>query len=110
MKRKIFIFVTILFVALALNGFAHNRHHKNSRRDHQRVEFQHRPMDREHFDGRNPENRPFKPTKFENKRKGRHEQKNTATEVKGVINGKIAFVTVENPLNQFQLAHLQLLN
>lgn len=110
MKRKIIIFVTLLFVALALNGFAHNRHHKNFKKDNQRIEIKHRPIDKENFDGRKPENRPNKDFKFENHRKGRPQHKNTTTDVKDTVNGKTAMVTVGNPLNVFQLEHLQLLN
>lgn len=115
MKRKIMIFVTLLFVALAINGFAHNRHHREGKREHakcicekQRPE---RPqMNRENFDGKKHQNRPFKDAKFENHRKGRPEHKNSVTVVKDTINGKTAMVTVGSPLNQFQLEYLQLLN
>lgn len=111
MKRKIMIFVTILFVALALNGFAHNRH-KEFKKEHQKCvcEKQHRPIDKNTFDGRKPENRPSKDFKHEGQRKGRHEQKEVTMEVKDTINGKIAMVSVGAPLTQFEIAHLQLLN
>lgn len=111
MKRKIIIFVTLLFVALAFNGFAHNRHHRECKKEHQKCMCEkQRPMDRENFDGRKHQNRPNKDFKFENHRKGRPEHKNSVTVVKDTINGKTAMVTVGTPLNQFQLEHLQLLN
>lgn len=105
MKRKIIIFVTLLFVALAFNGFAHNRHHHQGKKEHQKCMCEkQRPM--ENF----RENRPNKDFKFENHRKGHPERKNSVTVVKDTINGKTAMVTVESPLNTFQLQHLQLLN
>ena len=114
MKRKIIIFATLLFVALAFSGFAHNRH-KEGRKEHQKCVCDKQrperpPMDRENFDGKKHENRPNKDAKFENHRKGRPEHKNSVTVVKDTINGKTAMVTVGTPLNQFQLEHLQLLN
>ena len=57
MKRKIIIFVTLLFVALAFNGFAHNRHHREGKKEHQKCMCEkQRPMDRENFDGKKHEN------------------------------------------------------
>lgn len=112
MKRKIIIFVTLLFVALAINGFAHNRHHREGKREQAKCicEKQRPQMNRENFDGKRHQNRPFKDTKFQNRRMNRPERKNSVTVVKDTINGKTAMVTVESPLNMFQLAHLQLLN
>jgi len=110
MKRKIMIFVTILFVALALSGFAHNRHNRHeSKCPCEQTQVRHK-MNKENFDGRKPDFRPFKNGKQNRYRKGRNERINSSTSIKGFYNGKIAMVNVGPLLTPEETVNLQLLN
>lgn len=112
MKRKIIIFVTILFVALALNGFAHNRHHRQEfKRPCPCEQTQiHKPMDKQQFHGQKPEKRVFKAEKRDFRKFNRHRPEKVSISIKGTVNGKTAMVIVGEPLNPFQTYHLQNLN
>jgi len=116
MKRKIIIFVTILFVALALNGFAHNRHHRQenkrpcpceqvqnspNRFEGQRMNFQ---------DGRGMMFRRGMNSQDEQRMNFRKGRRNMPVSIKGFYNGKIAMVSVGNLLTPEETANLQLLN
>lgn len=103
MKKAIMIFVTILFVAIAYNGYAHHRHQKHHKQVQKCMcDKQRPPMDREHFDGRKGQNRPFNEGKFEHQRKGRPDFKRESTIVKDTINGKTAMVSVGSLLTPYE--------
>ena len=99
------IFVTILFVAIAYNGYAHHRHQKHHKQvqkcmcDKQRPERP--PMDRQHFDGKG-QNRPNNEGNFEHQRKGRPDFKKESTVVKDTINGKTAMISVGSLLTPYE--------
>jgi hypothetical protein len=110
MKRKIIIFVTILFVALALNGFAHNRQNRHEAKRPCPCELnQVNPM-MNHFNGKKHEIRPFKEQSRQFQRRERKFNKKFSVSVKNTINGKTAMVIVGSPLTPYEVEHLQLLN
>ena len=100
------IFVTILFVAIAYNGYAHHRQQKRHKEVQKCMCEKQRPerpsMNKENFEGRKGQNRPNNDGKFNHQRKGRPDFKKESTIIKDTMNGKIAMVTVGSPLTPFE--------
>jgi hypothetical protein len=97
MKKAIMIFVTILFVAIAYNGYAHHRHQKHHQ-DEQKC-----MCDKQHQNG---QNRPNNDGKFEHRGKGHPNSKKESTVIKDTINGKTAMVVVGSPLTPYETEFL----
>lgn len=112
MKKAIMILVTVLFVAVALNGFAHHRHHKHEVRKEMRAE-KHNRDNKDCYCVKERSNRPqmeregVQPKGHQEFRKdnGRHGRKDV-NEVKGTVNGKTASVSVGELLTPCETGHI----